>query len=81
MFLLEEFLHNTKLKFNLQLIALKQRKIELIEKIKKYNQTIKGINNQLGKNEQLFSPEIDKDLEDPDSFMNITDDQIDEWAK
>lgn len=81
MFLLEEFLHNTKLKFNMQLIQLRQKKIELIQKIKEYNKNITKINVQLNKNEDLFSPEIDKELEDPDSFMTINDEQIDQWAQ
>ena len=81
MFLLEEFLYNTKIKFNHQLITLKGRKLELIDKIKRYNEKISKINLLLGRQETLFTPEIDKESEDPDSYMFITDDQIDEWAK
>lgn len=37
MYMLEEFIYNTKVKFNHQLIALKKRKVDLIDKIKRYN--------------------------------------------
>ncbi|CAD8122108.1 unnamed protein product [Paramecium sonneborni] len=79
MYMLEEFIYNTKLKFNQQLLNLKKRKGNLIDKIKKYNQQIKKINEQLGKQEQLFQPDIDKELEDPHSFMEISDEQINEF--
>ena len=49
MFLLEEFLYNTKIKFNHQLITLKGRKLELIDKIKRYNEKISKINLLLGR--------------------------------
>jgi len=32
MFLLEEFIHNTKLKFNNEIISLRERKTEIISK-------------------------------------------------
>lgn len=81
MFLLEEFLYNTKIKFNHQLITLKARKLQLIDKIKMYNENISKINTQLGRVEVLFTPDIDKATEDPDSYMHITDEQIDEFAR
>ncbi len=44
MFLLEEFIFNTKMKFNDEIIKLRDRKKNLIEKINKYNQRISEIN-------------------------------------
>lgn len=79
MYMLEEFIYNTKVKFNHQLIALKKRKVDLIDKIKRYNVQIKRINEQLGKTETLFTAEIDRELEDPTSFMEISDEQITEY--
>lgn len=60
MFLLEEFIYNTKIKFNQQLINLRQRKIAIIDKIRRYNEQILRINNQLGKVENLVTPALDK---------------------
>jgi len=44
MFLLEEFIYNTKMKFNSELISLRDRKKNLIKKIKNYNERVKEIN-------------------------------------
>jgi len=44
MYMLEDFIYNTKFRFNHQLINLKERKVSLIDKIKKYNQIITKIN-------------------------------------
>lgn len=44
MFLLEEFIYNTKIKFNQELIQLKGKKKEIITKIKNYNLKIQEIN-------------------------------------
>ena len=37
MFLLEEFLYKTKMRFNQEVINLREKKKSLIEKIEKYN--------------------------------------------
>lgn len=47
MFLLEEFIYNTKTKFNNEIINLRDRKKKLIDKITNYNKKITDINKQL----------------------------------
>ena len=81
MFLLEEFIYNTKMKFNSELISLRDRKKKLIEKIKNYNEKVLEINKQLGITEDLFTPTFDEATENPDSFFEITEQDIDEFAK
>jgi hypothetical protein len=49
MFLLEEFLHSMKMKFNSEIIALRGRKHAIIQKITSYNTQIEEINEKLGK--------------------------------
>ena len=44
MFLLEEFIYNTKMKFNHDILSLKDKKKQLIEKITRYNSRIEEIN-------------------------------------
>ena len=60
MFLLEEFIYNTKMKFNNEIISLRERKSKIIEKIVGYNKKITEINKQLNITENLFTPVIDK---------------------
>lgn len=74
MFLLEEFIYNTKMKFNNEIISLRDRKIKLMEKITNYNKTIIEINKQLVLTETLFTPSLDKNIETPESFYEISED-------
>ena len=60
MFLLEEFIYNTKMKFNNEIISLRERKGKIIDKITGYNKKITEINKQLNITENLFTPIIDK---------------------
>ena len=53
-FLLEDYIYTTKLKFNQELIGLKDQKKGLIEKFTKYNNRISQINNELSIKEDLF---------------------------
>lgn len=81
MFLLEEFIYKTKMKFNNEIISLKERKKKLIDKIQNYYKKITDINQQLGKTEELFIPQFDKALELPELQLEITEEQIDEYAR
>lgn len=47
MFLLEDFIFNAKMKFNNEIISLKNRKKNIIEKVKDYNEKITQINKEL----------------------------------
>lgn len=76
MFLLEEFNYQTKMKFNNELVELSTRKKNLIQKIIQYYGKIQQINGQLGVSEPLPIPVIDQKLENPDSFFEITEEQI-----
>jgi hypothetical protein len=44
MFLREEFIYNTKIKFNNEIISLRERKKNIIAKITEYNIKINDIN-------------------------------------
>lgn len=44
MFLLEEFIYNTKMKFNNEVISLRERKKTIIDKVTQYNSRIAEIN-------------------------------------
>lgn len=81
MFLLEEFIYNTKMKFNNEIISLKERKKKLIDKIQLYYKKITEINQQLGKSEDLFIPTIDRALEMPELQLEISEEQIDEYSR
>lgn len=49
MFLLEEFIYKTKMKFNNEVISLRDRKKAIIERSEKYNARINEINKLLNK--------------------------------
>ena len=81
MFLLEEFIYDTKLKLNHKINDLKDRKKNIMTKISDYNQRIVQINKQLGVEEVLFNPKLDIEKEMPDSFMTLNEQDIDEYSK
>ena len=81
MFLLEEFIYDTKLKLNHKINDLKDRKQNIMTKINDFNQRIMQINKQLGLEENLFNPKLDLDKEMPDNFMIIDDQDIDDFSK
>jgi len=66
-FFLEEFIHVTKMKFNNEIISLRDRKKAIIEKSNEYNARIKKINTDLNVNENLFTPSLDLSIEAPES--------------
>ena len=76
MFLLEEFINNTKMKFNHDIIELRDRKKLLMEKIKKYNSRILEINKLLGIEEELFLPKFDLETEHPESMLEVSQEEI-----
>lgn len=76
MFLLEEFVYNTKMKFNHDILALKQKKKALIAKITRYNARIHEINKQLAIEETLFLPKLDVETEEPESMFDVKEDEI-----
>lgn len=81
MFLLQEFIYDTKLKLNHKINDLKERKRNIMTKINDYNQRILQINKQLGVEETLFTPKLDVEKELPESFMSVTDQDIDEFGR
>lgn len=78
MFLLEDFIFNAKMKFNNEIISLKNRKKNIIEKVKDYNQKIMYINKELNIYENLFVPQIDWDLEYPEKKFEVSVEEIDQ---
>lgn len=81
MFLLEEFIYDTKLKLNHKINDLGDRKKGLMIKIEDYNQKILLINKQLNLEETLFYPKLNIELEKPETFMNVNDQDLDEYTK
>lgn len=62
------------------MLSLKQKKKNLISKIKDYNAKIYTINHQLQVEEQLFEPKFDARLEDPESQFNFEESVSEETA-
>lgn len=71
MVLLEGSIHKLKVDFNKKIQELKIRKREIIDRVKKLNGKIKGINEELGENMELFEPSIDEAVEYPEKFFDI----------
>lgn len=76
MFINYQFLFESKKKFNERLLELKQRREQLVDKIKRYNKVYQDINAELGIEEQLFQPRTKHNDEE-----EITEEDIDEYAK
>ena len=72
MFLLEEFIYNTKMKYNYEVIKLQSKKQQLIEKITSYNKRITEINKELVIDDILFVPKIDIESEFPEKLMEVS---------
>lgn len=81
MFLLQEFIYDTKIKLNNKITDLRDRKQKLLEKITNYNERIQQINRNLGVEETLFVPKLDKEREMPECFMEINETEIEEYSK
>lgn len=52
------------------------RKKEIVDHVKQVNLRLGEINKELGMQEELFVPFIDKDAEYPENFFEITDQDI-----
>jgi len=76
MFLLEEFINNTNMKFNNDILCLKEKKTVLMKKIESYNQRIVEINKLLGIEEELFVPKYDDETEHPETLLEVTPEEI-----
>ena len=72
MFLLEEFIYNTKMKYNSEVIKLQSKKQQLIEKITNYNKKITEINKELVIDDILFVPKIDIESEFPEKLIEVS---------
>jgi hypothetical protein len=80
MFLLEEFIYKTKMKFNNEVISLRDRKKAIIERSEKYNARINDINKLLNKSEDLFQPTLDETTEYPERYYEITDSELERFS-
>ena len=76
MFILESSIHSLKEQFNEKVVGLRDKKRGLMEDIKDKNARIAEINEQLGITESLFTPKLDMDLEAPDYFLEVSDEDL-----
>lgn len=81
MFLLQEFIYDTKLKLNSKISELRDRKKQILEKLNKQNSRIEQINKLLGIEEILFQPKSFLEMEFPDHYFEITEMNIDEYTR
>ena len=58
------------------MVGLRDKKAALIEDIKRKNSRITEINEQLGLTENLFEPSLDLDLERPEAFLEVKDEDL-----
>lgn len=77
MVLLEGSIHKLKVDFNQKIQELKIRKKEIVEHVEGLNSRLGEINTELGVEEELFVPSIDKKVEYPENFFEIQDEDID----
>lgn len=75
-FLLEDYIYTTKLRFNQEILQLKTQKKDLINKISSYNQRIQLINKDLGIKEDLFQPSLDLPTEEPQSLLEVQESEL-----
>lgn len=81
MFLLYEILYNSKKEFNDKVLNLRDRKKEIIEKVKRYNERLNEIDKELEIEETYFLPSLDENAEEPEKFLDITETMVDEVEK
>lgn len=74
--LLEKFVYSVKMDFNKNLEKLRERKYEIINKIKDTNTRINDINTKLGIEEKLFEPKLDEAVECPEKVYMVTEEDI-----
>ena len=60
---------------------MKIRKKEIVDHVANLNVRLTEINKQLGTQEELFQPEIDKDSEYPENYFEIQDDDLEKFKK
>ena len=80
-FLVEDYIYQSKHKFNQVMLSLKSQKKHLIQKIKDYNAKIYAINEELSIEETLFEPKFDKKLEDPESQFDFDEPEKEQEEK
>jgi len=81
LFLLEEFIYNSKLKFNNEVIELRELKKFIASEVKESNEIIREINKKLGIEEHLTEILIDKETEYPESKLEIKEEEVEKDSK
>ena len=81
MVLLEGSIHKLKVDFNGKIQEMKSRKREIIDRSKKLNSRLGEINMELNENHELFEPIIDEQVEYPEKFFEVQDQDIDNYRK
>jgi len=76
MVLLEGSIHKLKVDFNQKIQELKIRKKEIVEHVVHLNSRLTEINTELTIDENMFVPSIDKNVEYPENFFEIKDEDI-----
>jgi len=76
MVLLEGSIHKLKVDFNQKIQELKIRKKEIVDHVGLLNERLTEINKELAVKEELFLPTIDKEVEYPENFFDIQDEDI-----
>lgn len=76
MVLLEGSIHKLKVDFNQKIQELKVRKKDIVDHVIMLNTRLSGINSELIIEEELFVPQIDKNVEYPENFFEIKDEDI-----
>jgi hypothetical protein len=81
MVLLEGSIHKLKVDFNKKISELKVRKRDIIDRVKTLNKRLSVINHELGDSNELFEPSIDENVEYPEKFFDIQDQDIEQFRK
>jgi len=81
MVLLEGSIHKLKVDFNQRIQELKIRKKEIVDHVLKLNGRLGEINNELGSEEELFVPSIDKVTEYPENYFEIQESDIEAFRE
>mmetsp|Transcript_35625 Transcript_35625/g.54474 ORF Transcript_35625/g.54474 Transcript_35625/m.54474 type:complete len:489 (+) Transcript_35625:3242-4708(+) len=79
MVLLEGSIHKLKVDFNQKIQELKIRKKEIVDHVNNLNNRLTEINTELNVKEDLFEASIDKEVEYPENFFEISEDDIDKF--
>lgn len=76
MLLLTRGLYNIQKNHNEKILELRDRKSAIVKKFERINQRIKEINKVLGVGEELFQPQIHEELEYPEKYYEVHDDDL-----